>query len=82
MSGNTFIDAAPGQFVFGTYLSGTDWTDFTSTLKSGSNTWYDSATSSAFRIVNGKNVDLAGWQSATGADYNSVWSIAGDFASV
>ncbi len=74
MSGNSFIDAAPGQFVFGTYLSGTDWTDFTSTLKSGNNTWYDSATSSAFRIVNGKNVDLPGWQTATGADYNSVWA--------
>ncbi|WP_348261614.1 Ig-like domain repeat protein [Telmatobacter sp. DSM 110680] len=73
MSGNTFIDAAPGQFVFGTYLSGSDWTDFTSTLNSGNNTWYDSATPSAFRIVNGKNVDLTGWQSATGADYNSIW---------
>lgn len=74
MSGNSFIDAAPDQFVFGTYLSGTDWTDFTSTLKSGNNTWYDSATSSAFRIINGKNVDLSGWQTATGADYNSVWA--------
>ena len=74
ISGNTFIDAAPGQFVFGTYLGGTDWTDFTSTLKSGSNTWYDSTTSAAFRIVNGKNVDLPGWQNATGADYNSAWT--------
>jgi hypothetical protein len=74
MSGNSFIDGAPGQFVFGTYLSGSDWTDFTSTLKSGNNTWYDSSTSSAFRIVNGKNVDLTGWQTATGADYNSVWA--------
>jgi Bacterial Ig-like domain (group 3)/Right handed beta helix region len=74
MSGNSFIDAAPGQFVFGTYLSGTDWTDFASTLNSGDNTWYDSVTSNAFRIVNGKNVSLTGWQSATGADYNSEWA--------
>ena len=66
LSGNTFIDELPGQYVFGTYLSGTDWTDFTSTLKSNNNTWYDPNTASAFRIVNGKNVDLAGWQTATG----------------
>jgi|GEM_PF-1061545 len=74
MSGNAFVDALPGQFVFGTYLSGTDWTDFTGSLKSGNNTWYDPTTPNAFRIVNGKNVDLTGWQSATGGDYNSVWA--------
>ncbi len=74
LSGNSFIDALPGQFVFGTYLSGTDWTDFTSSLHSGNNTWYDSTTPNAFRIENGKNVDLTGWQSATGADYNSAWA--------
>lgn len=73
MSGNAFIDSLPGQYVFGTYLSGTDWTDFTSTLKSGNNTWYDPNTASAFHIVNGKNVNLSGWQSATGADYSSTW---------
>ena len=73
MSGNAFIDGLPGQYVFGTYLSGTDWSDFTSTLKSNDNTWYDPSTASAFRIVNGKNVNLAGWQTATGADYNSSW---------
>jgi hypothetical protein len=74
MSGNSFIDEMPGQFVFGTYLSGTDWSDFTSTLKSESNQWYDPNTVNAFHIVNGKNVSLSGWQSATGADYNSAWT--------
>ncbi len=74
MSGNEFIDALPGQYVFGTYVSGTDWTDFTSTVKSSFNTWYDPGTPNAFRIANGKNVDLAGWQTATGADYNSTWA--------
>jgi hypothetical protein len=74
LTGNTFIDNSSGQFVFGTYLSGSDWTDFTSTLKSTSNTWFDPNTATAFHIVNGKNVDLAGWRTATGADYNSVWS--------
>ena len=74
LSGNSFIDQAQGQFVFGTYLSGTDWTDFTSTLKSGNNTWSDPNTANAFRIINGKNVDLSGWQTATGVDYNSIWA--------
>ena len=74
LSGNTFVDAQPGQFVFGTYLSGTDWTDFTSSLTSGNNIWYDPATSTSFRIPNGKNVDLSGWRTATGADYSSTWN--------
>ena len=74
MSGNSFIDGGTGQFVFGTYLSGSDWTDFTSTLNSNNNTWFDPNTATAFRIVNGKNVNLAGWQTATGADYSSTWS--------
>lgn len=74
ISGNTFLDAQTGQYVFGTYLSGTDWTDFTSTVKSDNNTWYDANTSNAFHIVNGKNVNLAGWQTATGQDYNSSWA--------
>lgn len=73
LSGNSFIDSAAGQFVFGTYLGGNDWTDFISTLKSDNNTWFDPNTAAAFRIVNGKTVNLAGWQTSTGADYNSVW---------
>ena len=74
MSGNSFIDGGTGQLVFGTYLSGSDWTDFTSTLHSNNNTWFDPNTATAFRIVNGKNVNLAGWQTATGADYSSAWA--------
>ena len=53
LSGNTFENASSGQLVFGTYLSGTDWTHFASTLKSSNNTWYDPATANAFKIVNG-----------------------------
>lgn len=74
VSGNSFIDKTTGQFVFGTYLGGSDWTDFTSTLKSDQNTWFDPNTTTAFRIVNGKNVNLSGWQTATGADYSSAWA--------
>ncbi|HEY2472231.1 MAG TPA: Ig-like domain repeat protein [Terracidiphilus sp.] len=74
LSGNSFIDKTNGQFVFGTYLSGSDWTDFTNTLKSDGNTWFDPNTATAFRLPNGKNVNLAGWQTATGTDYGSAWA--------
>jgi hypothetical protein len=74
LNGNTFADAASGQNTFGTYLSGGDWTAFTSTLLSDQNTWYDSMTANAFKIVNGKLVNLAGWQSTLGVDKSSSWN--------
>jgi len=74
VSGNTFVSAAAGQYVFGTYLSGSDWTDFANTLNASNNTWYDLVTPNSFRIVNGKNVNLSGWQAATGTDYTSRWA--------
>jgi hypothetical protein len=73
LSGNSFQNASSGQLVFGTYLSGTDWTQFASTLNAGNNTWYDPATANSFKIPNGKIVNLAGWQSAVQTDYTSVW---------
>ena len=73
LSGNTFQNAAPGQLAFGTYLSGNDWTQFASTLNASNNTWYDSTTPNAFKIVNGKLVNLATWQSTVQTDYSSVW---------
>lgn len=74
LSGNTFLNASPGQLVFGTYLGGSDWTQFASTLKSSNNTWYDPNTSSSFKIVNGHIVELAAWQSAVQTDYSSTWA--------
>jgi Right handed beta helix region len=75
LTGNTFQNASPGQLVFGTYLSGTDWTQFASTLNASNNTWYDPATANSFKIANGKLVNLAGWQSAVQTDYGSVWKV-------
>jgi Right handed beta helix region len=74
LSGNTVVAGAAGQYVFGTYLSGADWSDFANTLQSGSNTWYDPTTASSFKVPNGKFVNLAGWQSAVGTDYTSKWA--------
>ena len=75
LSGNTFQNASSGQLVFGTYLSGTDWTQFASTLNASNNTWYDSTTSTAFKVTNGKIVNLAGWQSTVQTDYSSSWKL-------
>jgi Right handed beta helix region len=73
LTGNAFQNASSGQLVFGTYLGGNDWTQFATTLNAGNNTWYDPATANSFKIVNGKIVNLAGWQSAVQTDYSSVW---------
>jgi hypothetical protein len=73
LTGNTFVDGGTGQNVFGTYLSGSDWTDFASTLNAGDNDWYDPNLSNSFKVVNGHMVNLAGWQSTVGTDYTSWW---------
>jgi len=75
LTGNTFEDASSGQDVFGTYLSGNDWTKFADSLDASSNRWYDPNTTSAFKIEDGKFVTLSGWQSATGTDYSSDWAL-------
>lgn len=72
-SGDVFEDAGAYQYVFGTYMMGSDWAPFVSTLHSNSNSWYDSATSNAFAMP-GKHIDLPGWRGATGQDSASQWS--------
>jgi hypothetical protein len=74
LSGNTISAAASGQYVFGTYLSGSDWSEFANTLEGDNNRWYDPTTTSSFKVVNGKLVNLSGWQSTMGTDYSSKWS--------
>jgi Right handed beta helix region len=71
---NTFQDAAPGQYLIGTYLSGSDWSTFQTTLSSNNNTWYDPTSTKKFLIPNGKLVDLAGWQSNSTEDMGSAWA--------
>ena len=74
LSGNTFQNASAGQLVFGTYLGGTDWTQFASTLTASNNNWYDPVTANAFKVT-GKLVNLPAWQSAVQDDYSSVWAL-------
>src|ERR1700739_3813496 len=74
LTGNEFVDGGTGQNVFGTYLSGSDWSDFASTLNASNNVWYDPFVTNSFQIVNGHLVNLAGWQSTVGTDYSSKWA--------
>ncbi len=80
ISGNSFQNAQPGQFVFATFLSGKDWAQFADSLASGHNRWYDSTSSHVFKIPKGKLVDLHGWQLETRADLTSHWTSSASVA--
>lgn len=73
LTGNTFVDGATGQNVFGTYVNASDFSEFANTLDASSNLWFDPYTASAFKVLNGHLVNLAGWQSTVGTDYTSKW---------
>lgn len=73
LTGNIVIDGGAGQNVFGTYVSGSDWSSFANTLNAGNNLWYDAAVANSFKIPNGKLVNFTGWQSTVGTDYTSNW---------
>jgi hypothetical protein len=75
LTGNTFLNASANQFLFGTYLGGTDWSQFATTLDAANNKWYDPSNSNAFKIVNGKSVNFTGWQGAMGTDLSSIWQM-------
>lgn len=75
LTGNSFENASSGQNVFGTYLSGNDWTLFATTLTASGNKWYDPGVTNNFKITGNKMVALPGWQSATGTDYTSTWAL-------
>lgn len=75
LSENTFIDGGSGQYVFGTYVSGTTWSEFTGSLSSSQNSWYDSTKQTAFQTPDGRQETFSGWQSLTGQDYSSSWSL-------
>ena len=75
--GNTSEDASSNQTTFGTYMSlGGDWSQFTSTLKSDDNIFYDPSVTTSFKIPGSKYnhpTDLPGFQNLMGTDYHSTW---------
>jgi hypothetical protein len=74
VTGNTIVDAASGQHVFGTFLSGNDWSRFANSLTASGNHWYNGTTAYAFRLPSNHLVNLSGWRSAVGTDYSSNWA--------
>ena len=76
LTSNNFQATSSGQHVFGTYLGGSDWSDFAYSLVSSGNHWYDPTTSYSFMLPAGHLVNFSGWKSAVGTDYSSYWSSA------
>jgi hypothetical protein len=73
ITNNVVEDASGGQYVFSTYLSGSDWSNYVSTLHSNSNQWFDLMQSTAFTMPANKHVTLGGWTGSTGQDTASNW---------
>jgi hypothetical protein len=75
LTGNNFQDATSGQHLFGTYLSGSDWSDFANSLVGSGNRWYDPMTLYSFLLPSAHLVNFSGWKSAVGTDYSSAWTL-------
>lgn len=76
LQNNSLIAVGSGQYVFNTYLSGNDWSQYIYSLNSNSNHWYNSSNSSAFGLPSGKRTTLSGWRGLSGQDGSSVWASA------
>lgn len=74
LQNNSIIAVGSSEYVFNTYLSGTDWSQYIYNLSSNSNHWYNSSNSSAFALPGGKHTNLSGWRSLSGQDGSSVWA--------
>jgi hypothetical protein len=73
---NTIQGNTSSQGLFkDSYLDGADWTNFQTTLKSSSNTWWNSQNSTTEFVVptpkKGSKDDFSGWKSATAQDSSS-----------
>jgi hypothetical protein len=77
-TGNT-LEAVGTQQVFSdSYLGGTDWTMFQTTLSSNNNTWWNGTTGTAFVVPVSQLHPFSGWQSVTGQDLLSTWAKPAD----
>jgi hypothetical protein len=74
-SGNVFSGSG-AAVLSDSYLGGSDWTAFVTTVKSNSNTFYGGTNTNAFVVPtprSGTDINLASWQSETGQDKSSSW---------
>ena len=76
LQNNSIIAVGSNQYVFNTYLSGNDWSQYIYNLNSNSNHWYNSSNTSAFGLPSGKRTTLGGWRGLSGQDGSSVWASA------
>ncbi len=76
-SASSSVFSGPSASVLSdSYLGGSDWTAFVTTVKSNSNTFYNGTSSSAFVVPTpktGTSLTLAQWQTLTGQDKSSSW---------
>lgn len=76
---NTIQGNTSSQLLFkDSYLNGSDWTDFESTLSSSKNTWWNASNSTTEFVVptpkNGTQESFSGWKGATGQDSGSTFA--------
>jgi len=75
---NNVVEGTTGEQLFrDSYLGGSDWTSFVTTLESNHNTWWNASTTDAFTVpspASGTVLDFAEWQTTTGQDKNSTFS--------
>jgi hypothetical protein len=75
LENNSFTAFGPNQYVFNTYESGQDWSEFIYSLQSSDNKWFNGTNSTAFGIPGGKHVSLSNWRSLSGQDQSSSWGL-------
>ncbi|MDI3254769.1 MAG: right-handed parallel beta-helix repeat-containing protein [Bacillota bacterium] len=80
LENNVITAANSNQYVFNTYLSGSDWSKFADSLQSNNNYWYNGQLSTTYIVPLGKHVNFSGWKSTTGQDYNSDWALSSIYA--
>lgn len=76
LSDNSFTAVGAGQYVFNTYLSGSDWSEFANSLSSNNNEWYNASNAVDFVVASGHKIDFANWKSQMDQDWNSTWSLS------
>jgi len=74
LCGNAVVGLTPDAQGPGWGLSVPNWPWFLTTLKSSSNTWWNSKTVTIFRVADSQELDLVGWQRLTGQDANSIFA--------
>lgn len=74
-TGNVIEAVGANQQTFSdSYLGGTDWTTFQTTLTSNKNVWWNGSQETAFEVPINSMHPLSGWQSVTGQDSLSNWT--------